>query len=517
MLKNNVWGVLILIAEQLTVELVMPYYGPQYEAVFKDIRPTNRDSTMSEISAVAPFMTIDEIRIDYLEKQALPGGRGGLLVNDPAPEKLTQAMVVSGAEEEGGLEGVGGPLGEGEGGQISRQQIEQLARQALAKRKNGQKGVSLIPILTEEGKPRGYVYSGVLSVDELPGIEPPEDVVTLGYANAEDELKKWRKKSIKAVVRGEPAQVPFTSESIPDILVLDVSDRLHVAGSRDEVKSIFQEAFDGLENAKAIGDKWRPWANRVAQLRKDVSGAMRDSLKPLRRVVREEGPQALQQRSLWEDFRSRLGDRAGGSLGKLVGDAYNRIERQQPDVADWEQNRQRAAEWAGNYAANRITRVSDGVRREVQKALADWAARGGTEKELIDKLEEILGSEHRARMIATTESTDMFAESTSQALEATGVARIAYKPTAHIQCRCFIMAHKLPTGASVGVWYTFRDERVCEDDVSVPWKTSPVKGCKALHNVVVSEGPYLGWKIERAVAFSRRSQSAQTIMNRRRS
>lgn len=82
--KETVWALLTLIAEQLTVELVEPFYAwwigaPELEATFEDIRPLDKEMALREREAGRGVLTIDEIRGDYFKKDPLPDGRGDAL------------------------------------------------------------------------------------------------------------------------------------------------------------------------------------------------------------------------------------------------------------------------------------------------------------------------------------------------------------------------------------------------------------------------------------------------------
>lgn len=503
MLKGSIWGVLTLMAEQISVELVHPYYGRKYDAKFEDIRPTNRDAQLNEVNAAGTFLTIDEIRKDYFQKDELPNKRGEYLSSDQPPQPPTEPDF----------------RGNGEFQQRQPQFQEkeeeitsEFSYPSHLKEVNG-KSLNLLPILDSLGKQIGYVYTGKEDVLTVPDLH--EDL----YKGAEDELKQWYTKSRNAIKRGEPAQVPFLAEKIPDALVIEVQRRLfYCDDSRDAVKIIFGEAYEALPEAKSLRDKWRPWANRVAKLRKDVSRALSRTGRIIRKKVQQEGSAAAQEGSLWASHRQQLAKETGETLGKLVDDAITRIERDNPDITNWEENRRRAAEWASRHAAQRVTRVTDTARREVQEKISEWALAPTTREELAKDLAKIVDNEHKGRMIAETEATDMFAESTAQALEAIGVGAIVVKPSAHILCRCFILPQRLPGKIQVAVWYTFGDERVCtETEIDVPWQNQPMLGCKSMHNIVVSGGPFLGMKTDKAASEARtyaRRGRAQALMQR---
>jgi len=74
--EKTIWPLLILLAEQLTAQLTIPYYGRDMRAGFADIRPANRALELQEVIASGPYLTVDEVRERYWQRPALPDGAG---------------------------------------------------------------------------------------------------------------------------------------------------------------------------------------------------------------------------------------------------------------------------------------------------------------------------------------------------------------------------------------------------------------------------------------------------------
>lgn len=88
--KETVWALLTLIAEQLTVELVEPFYSwwigaPDLEAAFEDIRPLDKELLMREREAARGVLTVGEIRADYFQKDPLGDERDNMLETEVVP------------------------------------------------------------------------------------------------------------------------------------------------------------------------------------------------------------------------------------------------------------------------------------------------------------------------------------------------------------------------------------------------------------------------------------------------
>jgi len=77
--EKTIWPLLTLIAETLTAQLVIPYYGCDDEAGFNDIRQGNRLLELQEVAAAGPYLTVDEVRARYWQLPPLPAGAGAHL------------------------------------------------------------------------------------------------------------------------------------------------------------------------------------------------------------------------------------------------------------------------------------------------------------------------------------------------------------------------------------------------------------------------------------------------------
>ena len=100
--EKTLWPLLVLIAEELTAQLVIPFYGQRFEAQFKDIRPANRQQDLAEVAAGNGYLEIDEIRRKYWQLDPLPNGRGQRTATEeprpapgqaPAPEASAAAAT----------------------------------------------------------------------------------------------------------------------------------------------------------------------------------------------------------------------------------------------------------------------------------------------------------------------------------------------------------------------------------------------------------------------------------------
>jgi HK97 family phage portal protein len=174
--KETVWALLTLIAEQLTVELVEPFYAwwvgaPELEAAFEDIRPLDRELLLRERESAKGVLTISEIRADYYQKEPLGDERDDLLETE-----------VMGAT------------------------------------------------------------AGDFGVPDFSFADVP---IPQAIASAIDaDLRKWRTKALRALKRGESADVDFESAVLPVDLIGHLRLHLQAASTPADIAAAFEEVAD---------------------------------------------------------------------------------------------------------------------------------------------------------------------------------------------------------------------------------------------------------------------------------
>jgi hypothetical protein len=99
----------------------------------------------------------------------------------------------------------------------------------------------------------------------------------------------------------------------------------------------------------------------------------------------------------------------------------------------------------------------------------------------------------RANVTAVTETTRAFAEGNDLAYQAVGVQPMLIKPPLHVNCRCDTAIKRVKSSNTwVSVWLTNNDELVCERPINTGTALGEVRGCKGMHDVIISSGPYFG-------------------------
>lgn len=153
-----------------------------------------------------------------------------------------------------------------------------------------------------------------------------------------------------------------------------------------------------------------------------------------------------------------------------------------------------AARWARQHTDDLLDVLGTTSERVVGEALAGWIETpGSTIGDLAEQLAPKLGGNMaRGEMVAVTEITRAYAEGEAVVYRQAGVQNPVFLPPGHPRCRCWTAVMR-KGDILVVVWKTNRDEVVCRDPVDTPW--GKVEGCRKLHNVILSEGEWLGEKI----------------------
>lgn len=177
-IERTLWPKLVRLAGKITAEL-LPFWGVDLHAGFEDIRPTDVATRLAEIRTAYPVLSINEIRAQYYDLDAVDWGES--------------PISGSGAKEAGSSEGT------------------------LA-----------VSMDDNEALDPG-------SVEEVPAVKSDE----LDPAAVQRELRQWERFAIRRI--GKAADHAFVVEAVPDDLAVEISARLLLAESADDVRGVFRE------------------------------------------------------------------------------------------------------------------------------------------------------------------------------------------------------------------------------------------------------------------------------------
>lgn len=308
----------------------------------------------------------------------------------------------------------------------------------------------------------------------------------------DEDLRKWERKALNRLNRGQSAAAPFESDVIPSHISGMVAVSLLRASNAEEVKAVFEEAHDRptrLSVRRHIASLLRPSEAGMEELRrlgidideivKAVPTTFGDDEDPVDRAERakiERGAIRKLEKALAESVDEALSGPDGKPLGaptdsvedvdlvalagapeRMAAATHTRVAdvlaealRESADLGvrmtvdrldefglafDWTQANLAARDWALAHSAQTIAGISTTSTAAVQQAIATWIENGLPLSALRDDLTPLFGSA-RAELIASTEVTRAFAEAN----------RIAYRESG--------LVGKME-------WRTAVDERVC--------------------------------------------------------
>ncbi len=448
--EKTVWPILVLMAEQITAQLITRFYSRDCEAAFDDVRPANRSLELQEIEAARPYLSINDIRKRYFKAPpvawgTLPAEHGSNAMLDPSSGGGSANMP----------------------GQVMRG----------------------IPSLATHG----------LDPAQL-GVESPKALLTApSYV---DDLKRWREKAIRSFKRVGTAAVEFESATIPGAVLDTIQEALQIADTLDEIKAAF--VLPSASPTKAVTtDETRPWDSYELRFYRLLRRILGEEAQRIARAIEREGDGALDKETLWQNHEANILDALTNNLASLAlfGAQAAQESLGEPSLAvNWHLVNQQAADYAREYAAEMVSNITDTTRQRLREEHAAWIESGEPMDGLIRRIEGLtkddgaaIFNRARARLIAQTESTNIYANANAMAWQASGIPPAMFKPTAHIGCRCYLQPYKLPNGEWVIVWYTARDDLVCVEPIETPW--GKVEGCRGLHTRIVSQGKWLGRKL----------------------
>lgn len=190
----------------------------------------------------------------------------------------------------------------------------------------------------------------------------------------------------------------------------------------------------------------------------------------------------------------------GVSGGRAALDAV-RMEKAGAGVSiAWDLINEDVRAWALEYVFELITGITETTTARMQRAVSAWVESGEAVPELVERVLGIFVNPGRARLIAVTEATRVYAEANNRLWVSEGLPEAIFRPPAHPDCRCYLQPKQLTDGTWVVVWYTARDQFVDTDPHVTPWGV--LAGCAAMHRRIVSGGTYSGMLLDEAEALA---------------
>lgn len=240
MIAGAVWPLLVALHEDMNSGIVRRWYGDQYRAEFRDIRPEDRELKIKEQEARKTHWTVNELR-EADGKDPLDDPRGAMLI----------------AEIGKGTPITGTPAGEMTEEFIQKQEDAVAALEAEAEMSQGGDGAPVgepakedVPMEGEAAIKRMDAHTSGQRTTEMasPMTDPPQEInqAALDLLHGwrmEDarsaDLARWERKALKSLKRRMTAAVPFESDAIPLAEQERIHAALRTAQTVEEVKAAF--------------------------------------------------------------------------------------------------------------------------------------------------------------------------------------------------------------------------------------------------------------------------------------
>lgn len=300
--EKTIWPIFGLYAEQITVELLQRYYGKQIECRFTDIRIIDRVMLLNQSNGSNGILTLDERRKKFWDMEPLPNGEGaGLAPKQPEPPMgaglpgQEQGLPDSTQPKQSPLSSQATvamppmpPIPNPEGGtmkpgvkNIDLELLERLDALLDANLKGGEGSTQLDEMLpvselsTYVGYPtprsddeidalrawmRGHktcpgkirvrrkpreILDGNHRVQIAKELEIKELPIEWTDGSPEEDLRKWRTRSVKSFSDGRDILAEFVSDEIPEETKSFILTGLEQATTVDEIKEVFDSVIKG--------------------------------------------------------------------------------------------------------------------------------------------------------------------------------------------------------------------------------------------------------------------------------
>lgn len=227
-------------------------------------------------------------------------------------------------------------------------------------------------------------------IQEQPPAQLPES-----EDQANEDLKKWQRKALKRLERGQQAACSFESAYIDPADAELISHALEHADSAEAVKAAFKLAEPGTdltEPERQLFELLEPILRRwgAHALTAIVHGEMFD-----------DGPlSAMLQSALMGELLS-VALSVANMLGEEIGPDYGE------DLGDV------AATWARTYTYNLVAGITEKTRAVIANAIEAYQTTPGMTRAQVEKLLQSAFSARRAETIAITEITRAASAATS--------------------------------------------------------------------------------------------------------
>lgn len=257
MIAGAVWPLAVRLSEDMNAQggVVKRWWGEQYRAEFKDIRPEDRQLKIAEQESRKTHWTLNELR-EADGKDPLDDPRGDMLVAEIAKGTPTPAT----------------PAAEETEAYVAKQEAAVVEEEELLPEDEGTIPLDEETLPMEEGRTVPLEEAPMKSLKACPScaeLSPLDAIHCIGcgkrFSRSRDEdLRLWEGKAVKAVKHFKSASVPFISNTIP----LEEQVRIREALERSKTAEDVRAAFKADDSDALLDAEWAAameWARKAGE------------------------------------------------------------------------------------------------------------------------------------------------------------------------------------------------------------------------------------------------------------
>ena len=354
---KTIWPLLVYLSEEITLQVMIPYYGEALLAAFEDIRPEDRGLRVAEAKTYGPALTVNEYRTEYLKAPPLEDERGESLMAEllKGPAMSEPVMPAKSTDINGDLK----------------------RWRSVAVR-----------LFRKEKDPAEYEFNSEI----IPEALKSRILEALAGAETEEEVRAAFAVPFRLVETGE--------------LKRRIADPAPAWKGQTSPFDKLREAWEP-KVAEALLKVWKAEAKRFLER---FQSQAQMAAQPVKALVED----ILDDKPFWEEHVKvqvqvmiPLLEEAIEQAGRL---GIDLLDTELGLGFDWTLVNEEALRWAREYAGRLIKEITPTTRQAIGETVANWIESGEPMKDLAKRIQTIYEDPARAQLIATTEATDAYKE-----------------------------------------------------------------------------------------------------------
>jgi HK97 family phage portal protein len=391
LIEHVIWPLLTLIQEDINAQAMPRWYGDNVYVEFEDIRPRNVEMELRQQQTRQAYWTIDELReVDGMEP--LPDARGVRLIAEPVGTGVANPQADPLAEIASKIDQLAQLIQQRDAEDVAEDSAEDTAEPPA----QNELPNNTAPVQDDEDA--AQIDEAKSVGDQLRNVpvgvaSDLEDAPNGGDVGLHLDLVRWRKKALKAVKAGKPADVEFISSAIDAGSMVAISRGLRACETADNVRDVFLTADYRKAAPEGMSPDEKKLYDALVDILSKAGGAVAKKIKagePITWDDLDAQIKAALEPILREIMLANM-DAAMAQVGVALGDGVAATS---------------SSEWAKQYAGELIKNVSTVTQKLTQDTIGSYLANSTmTLGDVVAALSPAFGAS-RAEAIAITEVTN---------------------------------------------------------------------------------------------------------------